>query len=113
MRSLLRLLILFQLLLSFNIQLVMAEDIDLSAGEQIFTQNCIGCHAGGNNVISIKKTLKQDALDENKINTVEAITRQVTNGNPAGMPAFGERLSEDDIKNVASYVLNQAKIGWD
>jgi cytochrome c6 len=35
---------------------------------------------------------------------LDAIIYQVTNGKN-GMPAFGGRLSEDDIQNVANYVL--------
>ena len=37
---------------------------------------------------------------------------QVTNGKNA-MPAFGGRLSDDDIKAVAAYVIDTAKAGWD
>ena len=37
---------------------------------------------------------------------------QVTNGKNA-MPAFGGRLSEDDINNVASYVITTSEDGWE
>ena len=36
---------------------------------------------------------------------------QVTNGKNA-MPAFGGRLSGDDIANVATYVIQSANDGW-
>jgi len=36
---------------------------------------------------------------------------QVTNGKNA-MPAFGGRLSDEDIENVATYVITTAKNGW-
>jgi hypothetical protein len=36
----------------------------------------------------------------------------VTNGKNA-MPAFGGRLSDDDIKDVAAYVISQSEAGWD
>jgi cytochrome c6 len=36
----------------------------------------------------------------------------VTNGKNA-MPAFGGRLSDDDIQNVATYVIATAKAGWE
>jgi len=29
------------------------------------------------------------------------------------MPAFGGRLSEEDIANVASYVISSAEAGWE
>lgn len=84
---------------------------DLAAGEQLFSANCSACHAGGNNAIMPEKTLKKDALEENSMNSIEAITTQVRNGKNA-MPAFGGRLADDDIENVANYVLNQSEQGW-
>ena len=84
---------------------------DLAAGEQIFSANCSACHAGGNNAIMPEKTLKKEALEENQMNSVNAIITQVTNGKNA-MPAFGGRLADDDIVNVANYVLSQSEQGW-
>lgn len=89
---------------------VLAADIE--NGERIFTANCAACHAGGNNVIMPEKTLKKDALEGNGMNSVSAITYQVTNGKNA-MPAFGGRLSDSDIEDVANYVLSQSAKGWD
>nr|QOS04492.1 cytochrome c553 [Sarcopeltis skottsbergii] len=84
---------------------------DLEAGEQIFTANCAACHAGGNNAIMPEKTLKDDILAENGMNSISAITNQVKNGKNS-MPAFGGRLADEDIDNVANYVLNQSEQGW-
>lgn len=84
---------------------------DLAAGEQVFSANCTACHAGGNNAIMPQKTLKQDALEENEMNSVAAITMQVKNGKNA-MPAFGGRLTDEEIDNVANYVLSQSEQGW-
>ncbi len=84
---------------------------DAAAGGQIFSANCAACHIGGGNVINAQKTLKQADLDANGKNTIEAIVTQVTNGNGA-MPAFGGKLSAEDIENVATYVLGQAEAGW-
>lgn len=84
---------------------------DLEAGEQVFSANCSACHAGGNNAIMPDKTLKKDALEENGMNSVQAITTQVKNGKNA-MPAFGGRLADEDIDNVANYVLSQSEQGW-
>ena len=36
---------------------------------------------------------------------------QVTNGKSV-MPAFGGRLSDDDIANVAAYVIKTSSAGW-
>nr|QWK41665.1 cytochrome c553 [Akkesiphycus lubricus] len=89
-----------------------AQAVDINNGENIFTANCSACHAGGNNVIMPEKTLKKNALEENSMNSVGAITYQVTNGKNA-MPAFGGRLSEDDIEDVANFVLAQSGKGWE
>lgn len=80
-------------------------------GENVFTANCSACHAGGNNVLMPEKTLKKDALSANQMNSVNAITYQVTNGKNS-MPAFGGRLSDGDIEDVASFVLSQSETGW-
>jgi cytochrome c6 len=85
---------------------------DIENGEKIFTANCSACHAGGNNVIMPEKTLKKDALEANGMKSVDAITYQVTNGKNA-MPAFGGRLGDNDIEDVANYVLSQTEKGWD
>ena len=85
---------------------------DIENGEKIFTANCSACHAGGNNVIMPEKTLKKDALETNGMKSVDAITYQVTNGKNA-MPAFGGRLADSDIEDVANYVLSQSDKGWD
>lgn len=103
------LLLSFVLIFSFQ-KLLFAADIE--NGEKIFTANCSACHAGGNNVIMPEKTLKKDALETYGMKSVDAITYQVTNGKNA-MPAFGGRLSETDIEDVANYVLQQTEKGWD
>nr|YP_010443674.1 cytochrome c553 [Merotricha bacillata]UTE94561.1 cytochrome c553 [Merotricha bacillata] len=86
--------------------------VDIENGERIFTANCSACHAGGNNVIMPEKTLKKEALETNGMKSVDAITYQVTNGKNA-MPAFGGRLADNDIEDVANYVLSQSDKGWD
>ena len=80
-------------------------------GAKIFSANCAACHLGGNNVIMANKTLKKEALEKYAINSLEAITKQVKKGKNA-MPAFGGRLSDQQIEDVATYVLKQARKGW-
>jgi cytochrome c6 len=84
---------------------------DAAQGAKVFSANCAACHMGGNNVVMANKTLKKEALEQFGMNSAGAITTQVTNGKNA-MPAFGGRLSPDDIANVAAYVLSQADKGW-
>ena len=40
-----------------------------------------------------------------------AVRKQVTNGKNA-MPAFGGRLSDENIENVATYVIATSSAGW-
>ena len=108
-KSLIKLLLGAVAIFTFSSQVFAA---DIENGERIFTANCAACHAGGNNVIMPEKTLKKDALEANGMNAVSAITYQVTNGKNA-MPAFGGRLSDTDIEDVANYVLSQSENGWD
>lgn len=102
---------LLMLLGIMNMNSMSAYAADIQAGEQVFSANCAACHAGGNNAIMPDKTLKKDVLEANEMNSISAITTQVANGKNA-MPAFGGRLADEDIENVASYVLSQAEQGW-
>ena len=67
------------------------------------------CHAGGNNVIAAEKTLRKEALDSYLTGgrKESSVVTQVTNGKNA-MPAFGGRLSDEEIGDVAAYVIDQA-----
>jgi mono/diheme cytochrome c family protein len=73
---------------------------DPAAGEGVFASaGCGGCHtleaAGSNGATGPN-------LDELQP-SFEAVVEQVTNGG-GGMPAFGDRLSEEEIRNVAAFV---------
>uniref|UniRef100_A0A7S4JXQ2 Cytochrome c-553 n=1 Tax=Odontella aurita TaxID=265563 RepID=A0A7S4JXQ2_9STRA len=87
---------------------------DVGAGEQVFNANCAACHAGGQNVIMPEKTLEKEALEQYLAGgrNEKAVITQVTNGKNA-MPAFGGRLGDDDIANVAAYVISTSESGWD
>lgn len=84
---------------------------DTASGAKIFTANCAACHAGGRNIVAAAKTLKKEALEKYEMNSLEAIVHQVQNGKNA-MPAFKNRLKDNQIEDVASYVLEQAEKGW-
>ena len=60
------------------------------------------------------KTLEKEALEQYLAGgrNEKAVMMQVTNGKNA-MPAFGGRLSEEDIENVAAYVISTSEAGWD
>ncbi|HIK24927.1 MAG: c-type cytochrome [Thermosynechococcus sp. Uc] len=84
---------------------------DLANGAKVFSGNCAACHMGGGNVVMANKTLKKEALEQFGMYSEDAIIYQVQHGKNA-MPAFGGRLTEEQIQDVAAYVLDQAAKGW-
>lgn len=89
------------------------EAADLENGKEVFLAkaNCTQCHQGGRNTVIADKHLGKDALEKYNMDSMEAIAQQVKNGKSA-MPAYGRRLSEEQIRDVAAYVLSQAENGW-
>jgi cytochrome c6 len=84
---------------------------DAAAGKAIFSAKCAQCHLGGKNILNPTKTLSMADLKTNKKDSLEAIIEQVTKGK-AQMPKFLGQLTEDQIKEVATYVLAQAEANW-
>ena len=98
-----------KLLLSFFL-IVFVTIINFSSvkaienGEKLFLKNCSACHLDGNNIIIPEKNLAKETLKENGMDSISAISYQILNGKN-GMPAFGGRLTEDEIEKIATYVL--------
>lgn len=90
--------------LVFPIKEVVAKDLD--NGKELFEANCNACHINGKNKIIPEKNLQRATLEMNGILNKEAIVYQITNGKN-GMPAFGGRLKQSEINDIASYVLHQ------
>jgi len=99
---------------AFGVAVSPAVAANVGEGETIFNGNCAACHAGGQNVIMPDKTLEKEALESYLTGgrNEAAVRTQVTNGKNA-MPAFGGRLSDEDIANVAAYVIQTSEEGWD
>ena len=73
---------------------------DAAAGKEVFSEECSVCHGatghggnGGPDLTTMPKAKEQAGAEE-----------QVTNGG-GGMPAFAGTLSEEEIANVAAYVV--------
>ena len=73
---------------------------DAEAGKEVFAEQCSVCHGadglggnGGPDLTTMPKAKEQAGAEE-----------QVTNGG-GGMPAFKGTLSEEEIQNVAAYVV--------
>jgi cytochrome c6 len=88
---------------------------EISNGAKIFEANCASCHIGGGNILITEKTLKKEALlnylKNYDTDSIEAIIHQVQNGKNA-MPAFKDKLTPEEILDVASYVFQNAEEGW-
>jgi cytochrome c551 len=73
---------------------------DLAAGEEIFVANCGTCHtltaAGTSGTVG--PNLDDSSFDQG------AVEEQVAQGG-GGMPPFEGRLSEEEIRNVAAFVV--------
>jgi cytochrome c6 len=76
----------------------------IETGEKLFSKNCSACHLDGNNIIIPEKNLRKETLKENGMDSISAISYQILNGKN-GMPAFGGRLTEEEIEKIAIYVL--------
>ena len=84
---------------------------DTATGAKIFSVQCAGCHINGSNIIRRGKNLKIKALKKYDMDSIEAISSIVTNGKN-NMSAYKDRLTEQEIQDVAAYVLEQAEKGW-
>lgn len=90
---------------------VAATPVDeLAGGRELYKQNCAICHkeegTGGKMTIE-GKTINPDDLTSDKIKkfTDEKIAGYIMNGVvDEGMPAFKDKLSEAQIREVVSYV---------
>ncbi len=85
--------------------------LDTAQGAEIFTIHCAGCHIHGENIIRRGKNLKKNALKKYGMDSLAAITAIVTNGKN-NMSAYKDRLTTEEIQNVAAYVLEQAEKDW-
>jgi len=86
-----------------------------SEGARIFSSQCASCHIGGGNILIAEKTLKKDALskylEDYDRDSIKAIIYQVQNGKNA-MPAFKDKLTNQEILEVTAYVFQKAEEGW-
>tara|TARA_B000000441_G_C21510658_1_gene214786 strand:+ start:196 stop:564 length:369 start_codon:yes stop_codon:yes gene_type:complete len=87
----------------------------LERGEQIFNSNCAAFHMGGGNVISANRTLKISDLNTHveayTSTPLEALEHEIEDGLNA-MPGYADKLTEEEIIAVATYVEQRAELGW-
>ncbi|MBH8561073.1 c-type cytochrome [Nostoc sp. CENA67] len=110
MQKLLRLILLVLLILTTAFTLPVSA-VDTANGTAVFSVHCAGCHINGGNIVRRGKNLKKKALKKYSMDSIEAITSIVTNGK-SNMSAYKDRLTEQQIQDVAAYVLEQAEKDW-
>ncbi|MCF4967930.1 cytochrome C6 [Nostoc sp. CMAA1605] len=98
------------LLITFNFPSPV-NAVDTANGAEIFSVHCAGCHINGGNIVRRGKNLQKKTLKRYGMDSIEAVTDIVTNGKN-NMSAYKDRLIEQEIQNVAAYVLEQAEKGW-
>ena len=79
----------------------------IARGKQLFSQfNCAGCHAAGGGAIG------PPLMDEKWIygSSSANIFSTIVEGRPQGMPAFGGRISEEQVWRLAAYVRSLSGI---
>ncbi|MBD2293251.1 c-type cytochrome [Anabaena sphaerica FACHB-251] len=113
---LLKILLAIALFLLFNFKFIdQALAAEISTGSVIFNANCASCHIGGANILVEHKTLQKSALSKYLENydtdPIQTIINQVQKGKSA-MPAFKNKLSEQEILEVAAYVFQKSETGW-
>ena len=84
------------------------QQIQNPSGKILFEFNCSACHLGGENLIIPEKTLNQETLKANGFTTSYGIQYQIRNGKN-GMPAFGGRLKENEIREILKFLLHNTK----
>jgi cytochrome c6 len=80
---------------------------EISKGNEVFTANCVGCHRGGQNFVKEQKTLQKDAL-EKFVGLEEDKVSAFLKGSFVHK-VIGGKLTDDEITDVVSYVVDQAK----
>ena len=90
-----------------------ASAANLEEGQKVFEANCAACHRGGQNMIGPEKSLEKQALEQYLAGgrSEESVIKQVSSGKNS-MPAFGGRLADESIADVAAYVIKSAEDGW-
>ena len=84
---------------------------EANLGENLFKQNCAGCHINGGNIIRRSKNLKISSLKRNGIDNPEAIAKIARQG-VGIMSGYEDELGDNGDQIVANWVWEQAQKAW-
>ena len=80
-----------------------------SNGAKLFQQHCAVCHPDGGNIINPALTLHKKDRDAHGVKTEKDIIGKMRNPGP-GMTRFDTKtVSDDEAKEIASYILKTFK----
>ena len=85
--------------------------MDADSGENLFKNNCAGCHINGGNIIRRSKNLKLSSLKRNGIDSPEAIAKIARQG-VGIMSGYEDELGDNGDQIVANWVWEQAQKAW-
>lgn len=103
---------------------LMASSSHAAEPAEVFQRSgCVGCHAGGGNIVQGGASLQTNDLQKNGAATTDAIYKLVYYGkgkmpgygkecSPRGKCTFGPRIPDEDIQRLSQYVLDQAALKW-
>ena len=85
--------------------------IEAALGENLFKNNCAGCHINGGNIIRRSKNLKISSLKRNGIDNPEAIAKIARQG-VGIMRGYEDELGDYGDQIVANWGWEQAQKAW-
>ena len=85
--------------------------LEKDLGENLFKNNCAGCHINGGNIIRRSKNLKISSLKRNGIDNQEAIAKIARQGIGI-MNGYEDELGDNGDQIVANWVWEQAQKAW-
>jgi mono/diheme cytochrome c family protein len=87
---------------------------DLAAGQRIFERKCVSCHNrnGDGNTVTGSRFKYANLTDGvwRSDGSLEAIEKQIRQGHDP-MPKFQGKLTDEEIRQTAAYVLELARVG--
>jgi mono/diheme cytochrome c family protein len=85
---------------------------ELAEARSIFTENCVGCHkedgTGGEKTVEGKKIKVPNYISDGAMKaTDEKLFDYIANGEEGEMPAFKNKFSESQMKNLVKFIRKE------
>lgn len=88
---------------ALSIEELQGNEEGLKMGQRMFANNCAVCHgSAGTGAIGFPNLTDHDWLYGGDPATIK---QTIINGRQGAMPAWGEQIGEDNVRDVASYVM--------